>query len=241
MKSRQELESLTVDELLAYKNTLSSAKAALISGVDQLEQDIKSATKSNEQKEFDLNCDYKERISELRTQNKAAAHELQIEENIVVNDLYKKLRDVLREKEELEERLKHEEDVVIEKLMSEIEKVKGTELALEAQLTDVLVPVDTESISSELDQLYQDSINKKNEFSLEYIQLRLEVERLITSNSLLSQRIASAQMEITLRQTGSKEGIIPSLSPVSPQSRRFSMMPAPPIPHKRKRRITTKT
>ncbi|OHT04426.1 hypothetical protein TRFO_06309 [Tritrichomonas foetus] len=237
MRSKQELEALSIDELRAYRDSIASSNNSLNNDIAQLENDISITTRENEEHEGNLMNNYQQKIINLRTQNVVVAKKLQKEEEFVANGLKNRLRDVMKENEELEERLKTEENFVIDKLMGEINKLKGTELMLEAQLADVVVPLDTNTVDPELDELYQESVNKKNELSMEYIALRLEVERLITSNNILSQRIASAQMEVTLKKPN--KGNVPPMRPTP--SRRFTIMPGskPQIqPHKKKRRVS---
>ena len=136
----------------------------------------------------------------MKNQNAEIQQKIHKEEQFVINNLYEKYKIVVKEKEDLEQKLQLEETQVIEKLQFELDKLKNTEIQLESQIAQLKssnnLPKLTDKVNEELEEMYQKSIKTKNDYNSELIKLRQEIERIITTNNLLIQRISAAQLNL---------------------------------------------
>lgn len=191
-----DLTSMTFEELSAYRDKIKQQNESLKTEISQLEEIIQNTTRDNERQEEQIMNSYQEKIFKLRNENVAESQKIHNEEDNALKALDKRVDKVIKEKDQLEARLKAEESSIINKLQSEIEKEKGNEIMLESQISEDMTPIDFDTISPELNDEYQQIQQTKNEKVLELILLCQQIERIITNNNFLSHKISSAQMEL---------------------------------------------
>lgn len=197
MNLNPDLESMSFEELSAYRDKIKLQNDTLKTEIVQLEEIIQNTTRDNERQEEQIMNSYQEKIFKLRNANFAESQKIHNEEDNALKALDKRVDKVIKEKDQLEARLKAEESSIIDKLQSEIEKEKGNEIMLESQISEDMTPVDFDTISPELNEEYQQIQQTKNEKVLELIMLCQQIERIITNNNFISHKISSTQMELT--------------------------------------------
>ncbi|OHT15862.1 hypothetical protein TRFO_13690 [Tritrichomonas foetus] len=242
----QNLDSLSYEELLKLRDQIVRDNSQMKDDISRLEISIQNTSRENEKQEEKLMNNYQQKIDYLRHQNVVTAQKIHKEEQYIINTLYEKYKIVLKEKEALQEKLQEEESMVIEKLQFELDKMKKIEILLEAKLSqcetnhassncDLINPVLTGKLSEELEQMYQQSVKTKDDYSNELVKLRQEIERLITANNLLIQRISTTQMSLVLNHGNNiNEERMPAFGKNIGKMRRFSDISGG-IRHKKRR------
>lgn len=253
MKNEEELSSLTIEELLIYRDRLRHDNNSLKNQISKLETEIESTSRDNERQEEQLMISYRTKIDELRNANLQSVQQIQKEEDTITKDLNSKVTQVLMEKDQFEQRLKYDQDQLIHKLQAEIEQEKGTEILLESQNLDDFESIDFNNVSPELHNQYDQYIQEKNEKVVELMLLSQQIEKLITRYTFLSHKIMSTQMNTAepkplkpIPSLSKPKVIINTESETNPAQshetmhhiRRYSYVSG--VTHKRKRRISHK-
>ena len=209
-------QSLTVDELKRIKSEKQAQNEKLNNEIIELQKSLQEITRDQERKEESMMNNYKNQIEELKRQNRSLQSRIEHEENCTISKLYERYKKVLKEKEELQFQLQREEGEVIENLQFEISNIKNVEVRLETQLSqanhkesdDYKNKLDLDLVDEELNKLLQQSEKTKNDYEKELMLLTSEIEKYITANSILSQRIAAVERDLIAYISKHTEGKI---------------------------------
>lgn len=247
----EELNKLSIEELNAILATEEKAHDDLLQKKSQLEGEIEQTNREKEREEERMMNAFSKRIQSLKRENAEMLIKIQKEEEYIKNNLQQKLNEVLKEKESLEMTLSYQESQVIEQLQSDIDRMTQEATILESQVNSGALNADandsaqnqkmflTRSKSMEsLKKIAEESEKTKKEYEIELANLRKDIERLITANSILMQRVGNAQMSLLVQRqpgvisasssTGNDQNnhtAFPSLfnfQPTPPDNRRFS-------------------
>ena len=236
------LSNVPTAELRALLETEKSKRDALQSELRAMETELQETGRANEREEEKLMNKFNKRIKHLRKENAVTAMRIQREEEYVRTTLAEKHNNLIKNKERLQEALAYQEGQVIERLLLEIDRLTQEELALEGRLrTGVCsaADVDTSQADASLKRMLEQSEKRKKDYENELTEVRKEVERLITANSLLLQRVSSVQMELMTEhpKTCAYCETISRLTDIDKVPRKFDDLP-PTFVAKRRRRQT---
>lgn len=241
----EDLNKLSIEELNALLATEEKTHSDLLQKKTQLEGEIQQTNREKEREEERMMNAFSRRIQSLKRENAEMLVKIQKEEEYIKNNLQQKLDEVLKEKESLEMTLSYQESQVVEQLQQDIDRMTQEATILESQINSGASNTDanenqtmvlTRSKSMEsLKKIAEESEKTKKEYELELASLRKDIERLITANSILMQRVGNAQMSLIQRppaaipssssQVTEQTTTFPPLfdfQPPSPENRRFS-------------------
>lgn len=238
----EDFSSFTIEQLNEILKTEEETRQSLIIKRSQLEKEIQDTNRENEREEEGMMNAFSKKIEILKKENSDMLLKIQAEEEYIKNNLQQKLDNVLKEKESLEMILAYQESQVIDRLQQDIDRLTQEATKLETQINN---PEQTADIPEEtkllrrsksmesLQMIAHQTEQTKKEYETELANLRTDIERLITTNQILMQRIASVQMQFIDRHKNSTEGEeFPSFSTTpnsSSENRRFSDITAPPF------------
>ena len=199
---KSQLESLDVDSLRAILAQEESDCAALKKKCSEIESIYQTTSQEKElQEERILNL-FGKKIKQLKQENLEISKKIQNEERYVKSTLTEKYNEVLRDKQKLLDVLNYQEQMVIEKLQVEIERMTQEATNLEVQLKSHElgdVQIERDKVDESLENIIKGLDKNKIEYEKELQTLRTEVERMITANSVLFKRISMLQMELISR------------------------------------------
>lgn len=240
-----EFAKLTDEQLRELLASETSKTEKLKSDIVELENAVQETGRSNERQEERMMNFFNKRIRQLKAENSAIAARIQREEEYVRTTLSEKYHQVLRDKAELETALAFQESQVIDQLQMELDRLTQESIKLESQLKSHEIdniPIETDKIDASLGKMLQDSEKTKQDYDRELSNLRQEIERLITANSILLQRVSAAQMELMNASGPNDTNGFPQLYPEEtehPKNRRHSDI-TPASTRKRRRRQSIK-
>lgn len=231
----EELNNLSIEELNAILATEEKTHEELVQKKSQLEGEIQQTNREKEREEERMMNSFSKRIQSLKRENAEMLIKIQKEEEYIKNNLQQKLDEVLKEKESLEMTLSYQESQVVEQLQQDIDRMTQEATILESQVNSGASNTDanensqkqsmvlTRSKSMEsLKKIAEESEKTKKEYEMELANLRKDIERLITANSILMQRVGNAQMTLLAQRP---TGVISSSSSQGTDQNNFTAFP----------------
>lgn len=223
----EDLNKFSIEELNAILAKEEETHNDLLQKKTVLEGEIQQTNREKEREEERMMNAFSKRIQSLKRENAEMLVKIQQEEEYIKNNLQQKLDDVLKEKESLEMTLSYQESQVIEQLQQDIDRMTQEATILESQVNSGASNTDsannspnknntialTRSKSMEsLKKIAEDSEKTKKEYEIELANLRKDIERLITANSILMQRVGNAQMSLVMQRPPGSPNITSSNS-----------------------------
>ena len=236
-----DFSGLSTAELRALLESEKSKRDALSQDLAKVETELQETGRANEREEEKMMNNFNKRIKQLRKENVSIAMRIQREEEYIKTTLTEKYNGVIKDKERLQDALAYQEGQVIEHLQLEIDRLNQEALSLEGKLRDGSAgqAIDVSQVDASLHRMLEESEKRKSDYEAELTEVRKEVERLITANSLLLQRVSAAQMELMVEQptTAVYGETLSRLTDVGERVKPFSNV-SPTLIAKRRRRLT---
>jgi hypothetical protein len=193
------LEEMSLERLWELLAIEEQKTADVMGAFRALEQEVQETDRLAEQEEESIVNLLHKGMTQLKEDNQALAARIAKEEEYVRTTLTEKLSAVLKDKEDLQAVLTYQESQVIDRLQADIDRLTKEALRLESRLSssDVdIASIDTGSIDESLTALLKESEKAKQDYETELAALRQEIERLVTANTILIQRVSAGQIEL---------------------------------------------
>jgi hypothetical protein len=195
----EDLESLDLDTLREILAREEAKKEEIRQRFLAVEAEVQETDRLSEQQEESMMNRLSKGINMLKAENRSLAARIAKEEEYVRTTLTEKLGAVLKDKEDLQAILTYQESQVIDRLQTDIDRLTQESLKLESRLnsSDVgMAPIDPSSIDDSMASLLDQSEKTKTDYESELASLRREIERLVTADTILVQRVSAAQIEL---------------------------------------------